>query len=307
MSSSRILIIGGTGHLGRHVVRASVAAHHPTFALIRPASLDDSSKKKLVDNFQAAGVVILHGSMDDNNSLLDALRKVDIVISAVNIADYSEEQKLISAIKALGTIKRFVLFDFVGDPIDVEPQYGLLKSAFDIKRNIRSALREAGVPFTFIVTYGFAAYYIASLCQLNSMSPPRDRVTVFAKGDVKAFTVAEEDIGVYTIEAADDPRTLNKLVHLRLSANYLSQNDMISLWEAKIGKSLERVFVSEEELVKQIEETDSPSFTSLLNHFVFVKHGAQDSNIGSEGVEVSDLYPNVKYITAGDYLNRFAT
>lgn len=63
----------------------------------------------------------------------------------------------------------------------------------------------------------------------------------------------EDDIGTYTIKAVDDPRTLNKILYMRPPNNSLSQNELISLWEKKTGKTFERVYVPEEEVVKKIQ------------------------------------------------------
>lgn len=63
----------------------------------------------------------------------------------------------------------------------------------------------------------------------------------------------EEDIGTYTINSVDDPRTLNKILYIRPPANTLSFNELVTLWEGKIGKTLERIYVPEEQLLKQIE------------------------------------------------------
>lgn len=68
-----------------------------------------------------------------------------------------------------------------------------------------------------------------------------------------AIFLNEDDIGTYTIKAVDDPRTLNKVLYLRPSANILSHNELISLWEKKVGKTFERVYVPEEEVLKQIQ------------------------------------------------------
>jgi nucleoside-diphosphate-sugar epimerase len=57
---SRILIIGGTGYIGKFIVEASAKAGHPTFALVRESTLSDPVKGKLVDNFKSLGVTLLH-------------------------------------------------------------------------------------------------------------------------------------------------------------------------------------------------------------------------------------------------------
>jgi pterocarpan reductase len=58
---SKILIIGGTGYIGKHIVEASVKAGHETFALVRESTMSDDSdptntKAKLLHNFRTMGV-----------------------------------------------------------------------------------------------------------------------------------------------------------------------------------------------------------------------------------------------------------
>jgi phenylcoumaran benzylic ether reductase len=71
-------------------------------------------------------------------------------------------------------------------------------------------------------------------------------------GAIAAVFVAEEDVATYTIKAIDDPRTLNKILYMRPPANTISQNELVSLWERKVSKTFERVYVPEEKALKQI-------------------------------------------------------
>lgn len=57
---SRILIIGGTGYIGKHIVEASVKAGHDTFALVRESTMADPTKAKLLHNFKTIGVNLVH-------------------------------------------------------------------------------------------------------------------------------------------------------------------------------------------------------------------------------------------------------
>ena len=68
-----------------------------------------------------------------------------------------------------------------------------------------------------------------------------------------AIFVKEEDIATYTIKAVDDPRTLNKIVYLRPPENILSINEIVSLWEKKIGKTFEKTYLSDDKLLKKIQ------------------------------------------------------
>lgn len=62
----------------------------------------------------------------------------------------------------------------------------------------------------------------------------------------------ERDIGTYTIKAVDDPRTLNKTLYIKPPKNIYSFNEVAALWEKKIGKTLEKIYVPEDLLLKQI-------------------------------------------------------
>lgn len=68
-----------------------------------------------------------------------------------------------------------------------------------------------------------------------------------------AVFVAEEDVATYTIKSIDDPRTLNKILYMRPPENTISQNELVSLWEKKISKTFERIYVPEEEVLKRIQ------------------------------------------------------
>jgi uncharacterized protein YbjT (DUF2867 family) len=67
---SRILVVGATGHLGRHVVAASARQGDPTFALVRDTAPSDPTKTALLKSFQDAGVTLVKGDLHDQASLL---------------------------------------------------------------------------------------------------------------------------------------------------------------------------------------------------------------------------------------------
>ncbi|XP_004501110.1 phenylcoumaran benzylic ether reductase 1-like, partial [Cicer arietinum] len=182
------------------------------------------------------------------------------------------------------------------------------KSAYATKARIRRTIEAEGIPYTYVSSNFFAAYFLPSLSQPGgATSPPRDKVVILGDGNPKAVFNKEEDIATYIIKAVDDPRTLNKILYIRPSANALSFNDLVSLWENKIGKTLERIYVPEEQLIKQIQES-SPPLNMILSiaHCVYVKGDHTNFEIEpSFGVEATTLYPDVKYTTVDEFLNQF--
>jgi hypothetical protein len=65
--------------------------------------------------------------------------------------------------------------------------------------------------------------------------------------------VDEDDIGTITIKSVDDPRTLNKQLVIRPPTNVLSFNELIEIWEKKIGHTLEKSYIPESTLRKQLD------------------------------------------------------
>ncbi|KAL6011355.1 Phenylcoumaran benzylic ether reductase Betv6 [Asimina triloba] len=300
---SKILIIGGTGYIGKFVVEASAKAGHPTYVLVRESTASNPDKAKIIENFKNHGVNLVYGDIYDHESLVKAIKGVDVVISTVGHLQLADQTKIIAAIKEAGNVKRFFPSEF-GNDVDrvhaVEPA----KTAFATKAQIRRAVEASKIPYTFVSSNFFAMYFLPTLAQSGVTSPPRDKVVILGDGNPRAVFVKEEDIGTYTIKAVDDPRTLNKILYLRPPANIYSMNDLVSLWEKKIGKTLERIYVPEEQVIKNIQESPVPVNIILsIGHSVFVKGDHTNFEIHpSFGVEASELYPDVKYTTVDEIL-----
>jgi hypothetical protein len=69
--------------------------------------------------------------------------------------------------------------------------------------------------------------------------------------------VFKDDIATYTMRAVDDARTLNKILYMRPPANVVSHNELISMWEKKASRTLQKVHLPEEEILKWIKGADS--------------------------------------------------
>ncbi|GAV58263.1 NmrA domain-containing protein [Cephalotus follicularis] len=318
---SKILFIGGTGYIGKFIVEASAKSGHPTFVLIRETTLSNPdgqpnyslvstqsgpAKSKIIDSFKNFGVNFVIGDLYDHESLVKAIKQVDVVISTLGYAQVADQMKIIAAIKEAGNVKRFLPSEF-GNDVDRVNAVGPAKVAFATKAKIRRAIEAEGIPYTYVANNFFAGYFLSNLSQDGATAPPRDKIVIFGDGIPKAIFNKEDDIGAYTIRAVDDPRTLNKNLYLRPPGNIYSFNDLVSLWEKKIDKSLERIYVPEDQILKNIEEASYP-LNALLSifHSIYVKGDQTNFEIEpSFGVEASELYPDVNYTTVDEYLNQF--
>ncbi|KAF6162050.1 hypothetical protein GIB67_002639 [Kingdonia uniflora] len=278
---SKILIIGVTGLIGKYIVEASMKSDHPTFALVRECTVSDPVKGKLIESYKNSGVTLLYGDLYDHESLVNAIKQVDVVISAVGSKQLADQVKIIAAIKEAGNIKRFFPSEFGNDRTNaVEPA----KAMFATKTGIRRAVETEGIPYTYVVSNSFSGYFLSSLAQAGATTSPRNKVVILGNGNHKAVYNKEDDIGTYTIKAVDDPRTLNKILCMRPPGNIYSFNDLLVTAETPVPI---KVLLS-------------------YGHSVFVKGDQANFEIEpSFGVEASELYPDVKYTAVDEYLNEF--
>ncbi|KAL7585900.1 eugenol synthase 1 [Lactuca sativa] len=303
---SKILIIGGTGYIGKFIVEASAKSGHPTFLLVRESTLSNPAKSSLVESFKKSGVTFITGDLYDHASLVKAIKQVDVVISTVGHTQLGDQVKIIAAIKEAGNVKKFYPSEF-GNDVDRTNAVEPAKSAFANKAQIRRAIESEGIPHTYVSSNCFAGYFLPTLAQPAATAPPRDKVVILGDGNAKVVFNEEHDIGTYTIKSVDDPRTLNKIVYIKPPGNIYSFNELVSLWEKKIGKKLERVYLSDEQVLKNIQESPVPLNVVLsISHSIFVKGDQTNFEIKpSFGVEASELYPDVKYTTVDEFLSRF--
>nr|CAB3472563.1 unnamed protein product [Digitaria exilis] len=231
---SKILVVGATGYLGRHVVLASARLGHPTFALVRDTAPSDAAKAAVLKSFKDAGVTLLKGDLYDHASLVTAAKAADVVISTLGSLQIGDQTKLIDAIKEAGNVKpgKFILAGKVA---------------------VRRATEASGIPYTFAVAGYFAGYALPNIGQVLAQGPPVDKAVVLGDGNTKVVYVDEGDIATYTVLAADDPRAENKTLYIKPPANTLSHNELLSLWEKKTGKKFERVYIPDEAVLKQIQ------------------------------------------------------
>ncbi|KAI4311618.1 hypothetical protein MLD38_036500 [Melastoma candidum] len=304
-AKTRILVIGGTGYIGRFIVEASARAGHPTTVLVRESTLSDPAKSATIESFRSLGIDLVHGDLYDQQSLEKAIEEVDVIISTVGNAQLADQDRIIAAIKKSGNIKRFLPSEFatnVDRTRSVEP----LRSALEIKSRIRQSIEAENIPHTYVYSNCFGSYSLSTFLQHGATGPPRDRVIIFGDGNPKAVFNQEEDIATYTIKVVDDPRTLNKVVDIRPTLNTYSFNDLVSLWEKKIGKTLERVHIPIDQVLRNIEEASFPlNLMFSILHAVFVLGLQANSEIKESFVEASALYPDVKYKTVDEYLDQF--
>ncbi|KAF7013815.1 hypothetical protein CFC21_027865 [Triticum aestivum] len=110
MEKSRVLVVGGTGYIGRRIVKACLVQRHETYVLMSPEIGLDVEKLQLLLSFKAQGARLVEASVDDHRGLVAAVKQVDVVVSAMSGVHFRAHKlllqlKLVEAIKEAGNVK----------------------------------------------------------------------------------------------------------------------------------------------------------------------------------------------------------
>ncbi|KAJ9537557.1 hypothetical protein OSB04_030290 [Centaurea solstitialis] len=300
----KVLIIGGTGFIGKRLVKASLEHNHETYILQRPDMGVDIGKVQMLLSFKKQGARLVVGSFNDHHSLVEAVKLVDVVICATS--RILLQLKLVDAIKEAGNVKRFLPSEFGTNPARMADALEPGRVIFDDKMVVRKAIEDAGIPFTYVSANCFAGIFVGGLCQIGHLLPSRDSVVLFGDGNQKSVFVDEDDVAAYTIKTIDDPRTLNKTIYLRPPENILSQREVVEIWEKLIGKELKKSCLSEQEIFEIMKEKDLEERGIWAHFYHFFYEGClANFEIEDDAEEASVLYPDIKYTKMEDYLKQY--
>ncbi|KAJ4728538.1 putative Isoflavone reductase [Melia azedarach] len=312
MGKSKVLIVGGTGYFGKRLVKASLALGHETYVLHRPEIGVDIEKVQMLLSFKEQGAKLVPGSFNDHQSLVGAVKLVDVVICAISGVHIRSHHillqlKLVDAIKEAGNVKRFLPSEFGTDPARMGNAMEPGRVTFDDKMVVRKAIEEGGIAYTYVSANCFAGYFLGGLCQPGRILPSKDDVLLLGDGNPKAIYVDEDDIAMYTMKAIDDPRTLNKTLYIRPPKNILSQAEVVGIWEKLIGKELKKSSISREQFLGSMKEQNYAEQVGLTHYYHVCYEGCLTNfKIGNKGEEeASQLYPEIKYTTVEEYLRRY--
>ncbi|XP_062115051.1 leucoanthocyanidin reductase-like [Humulus lupulus] len=293
------MIVGSTGFIGRFVAEACLESGLiPTYLLVRPSPNSPPSKAATINFLQNKGATIIHGCIKDQKLMEKILKeyKIEVVISTIGGGGILDQLILVDAIKAVGTVKRFLPSEF-GHDVDradpVEPGLGM----YIEKRRVRRAVEEAGIPYTYICCNSIVAWPYHHNTHPADLLPPLDEFLIYGDGTVKAYFVAGCDIGKFTIKAMNDVRTVKKGVHFRPPSNLFNINDLASLWETKIGRTLPRIVMTEDDLLTAAKVLPVPAnIVASFTHDIFIK-GCQISYSLDKpsDEEVCALYPETPF------------
>ena len=198
-----ILLTGGTGFVGGHVLKALSAAGRPVRCLVR-----NPSKANL-------DCEVVQGDMTDADSLRRAVEGVDTVVHLVAIRQGSDEKfeqimvrgtgDLLAAAKEAG-VGRFVHMSALGtseESKDLVPYYGA-------KWEMEQAVEGGGIPYVIFrpsFVFGGDGGILPTFAKLARLTPV---TPIIGSGEQRIQPIWADDVGAYFERAIDLQAATNR-------------------------------------------------------------------------------------------------
>ena len=240
----KLLIVGGTGTLGRQIVRHALDQNHEVRCLVRNLNRGSFLKEW--------GAELVKGDLCNPETLPAALEGIDAIIDAattritdtlsIKAVDWEGKVNLIQAVKAAG-IDRYIFFSILN--AEKHPEVPLM----EIKHCTELFLAESGLNYTILRVGGFMQGLIAQYA-----IPILDNQVVWITGESTPIAYMNtQDIAKFAIRALEVPET-EKQTFPVVGTRAWEANEIISLCERLSGETarISRVSLTVLRLMRRI-------------------------------------------------------
>ena len=224
----KVLVTGGTGFVGPHVVRAIAERGHDLKLLVR-----DSTRSR-----ELPGQPVV-GEMTNTVSLQHAVEGIEAVVHLVAIRQGKEEQfrrvmeqgtrDLVTAARDAG-VRRFVLMSALGtseETKDLVPYY-------HAKWEMEQAVKGSGVDHVIFrpsFVFGRDGGILPTFRKLAKLTPA---TPIIGSGEQRIQPIWVDDVALYFAEALDKPETTNRTFDLG-GPDIVSWNDFWQRLRTTLG------------------------------------------------------------------------
>lgn len=225
----RVLIVGGTGTLGRFITRRLLATGTPVRIMSRQPARAAAQR--------TAGAEVVQGDLLDGESLVRACADVDVVIAAAHSlagrgpnasphVDGAGHQALVQA-ACEARARRFIYLSAYAD----DPAFRRIPF-FRIKLEVEALLRASGLPFTIVRPTAFMDFHAHVL--IGQPILERRRVVLVGRGEQPRNFVAADDVAQLIVLALREGSLLGETVDIGGPEN-LTAMDVVRRYEHVAG------------------------------------------------------------------------
>jgi uncharacterized protein YbjT (DUF2867 family) len=268
-----VLVAGGTGLLGRSIVRRLSSGGYRVRVLTR----DPSRAREL----ESLGVQIVAGDVRNAESGRQACEGVDAVVSSIQAltgtngntpqtVDDLGNRHLIDAARS-ARVDHFVFASAFGAAPDHPVDF------FRIKCAIEQYLESSGLTYTVVRAPGFMEFWA------NLMARPlltKGKVTINGRGRNPINFISVEDVSYFVVRALEDPRLRNRIVDVGGPEN-LTLEQMLTTLEEVTGACAKRGYMHLPimHLARVVLAPFNPSLSRLIHLAILMDTTDQTLNV----------------------------
>ena len=236
MTTTTVLLAGGTGMLGTHIARHLLDSDARLRLLVRDAAPRDAGKRALLDGLVDRGAAVVAGAMDDAQALLDATRGVDVVVSALQGGHevIVDAQVALARAAAANGARRILPSDFALDHFKGTPGE---HAFFDLRREADEQIAALGLEQINILNGAFLDGFVSSNGAID-YDDDAGVVTFWGTGNERFEGTSIDDTARIVARVALDPEA--PAGKFAIAGQVLSFGDMVAAIERRVGRRYER-------------------------------------------------------------------
>src|SRR5262252_6597635 len=247
--NTTVLVVGATGVLGMEVCRQLADAGKKVKGLVRM-----SSQKEKVNGLHELGVETVPGDMKDPQSLYQAFKNVNAIIStatstishqqgdSIETVDLAGQLNVAEAASASG-VQRVVLISFPPYP-PMTPEFPLQSA----KRAVEDRVKSKNFTYTILQPTYFMEIWLGPALGFDYV---RAKAVIYGEGKNKISWIAIKDVARFAVASIDNPAARNAVIQLG-GPDDLSLLDAVEIFEQESGRTFELQNVPDEALRAQM-------------------------------------------------------
>jgi NADH dehydrogenase len=262
-----ILVVGATGILGSEICRQLAARREHVRALVRR-----TSSPERISRLEALAVELAFGDLKEPESLRDACRGVDTVVStasstlsrqagdSIDTVDRQGQLNLVEAAEAAG-VRRFVLVSFPNAKETFPLQ--------DAKRTVENRLLKSRMAYVILQPTCFMEIWLSPALGFD---PANGRAQVCGSGENRISWISLLDVAGYAVAAIHADQASNMTIELG-GPDALSPLEVVRMSEQMLGKPVAVQCVPEEALRAQKSAATDPLQQSMAGLMLYCASG----------------------------------
>src|SRR5215831_13389897 len=247
--NSTVLVVGATGVLGMEVCRQLAAAGKKVKGLVRI-----SSQKEKVNGLHELRVETVPGDMKDPQSLYQAFKNVDAIIStatstisyqegdSIETVDLAGQLNVAEAASAAG-VQHVVFVSFPPFP-PMTPELPLQSA----KRTVEHRLKSKNFTYTILQPTYFMEIWLGPVLGFDCAHA---KAVIYGEGKNKISWIAIKDVAAFAAASIDNPAAQNAVIQLG-GPDDLSVLDAVRIFEQESRQIFELQNVPDEALRAQM-------------------------------------------------------